>query len=162
MKNNIVFTIVILMLLISNVICVVFLSCMQRETKVYQSTIDSLEKDNFKYVTTLDSLNSLDIIRFDNECFFYGMREEYVLSVLPKPLFTNDVVVTLKDAGMFWPMSIELFLTRDSVINPTRIHQHVWNNPFSNRNRLDISFVKKDSIWIAVACLEYDTTAVIF
>lgn len=135
-------------ILVENIVCIIFLNAKEKEINECWFTIDSLYR--------------LEYLRYNEESEYYGMGEKEILSYLPQPTFSSDEVVSLDDIDEFGYTSVGQYLKKNDMSAPIHIHQHVWKNLITRRNLLDVCFVKQDSVWIAVECIEYDTNYIDF
>ena len=149
MKSKIyILTVVILILLVGNIVCIF--------------SVMSKEKDIEDCWYTIDSLSRLEYLRYNEESDYYGMGENEILSHLPQPTLSSDVIVSKEDVDEFGCTSVGRYLKRIDVHTPVHIHQYVWKNLITKRNILDVCFAKQDSGWVAVECIEYDTNSIEF
>lgn len=138
----------ILILLVSNIVCIF--------------SLISKEKNIEDCWYTIDSLSRLEYLRYNEECDYYGIGENEILSYLPQPTLSSDVIVSQEDVEKFGCTSVGRYLKRIDTPTPIHIHQHVWKNLITKRNILDVCFTIQDSLWVAVECIEYDTNSIEF
>ena len=138
----------ILILLVSNIVCI--FSSMSKEKDI----------DNCWY--TIDSLSRLEYLRYNEESDYYGIGEDVLLSYLPQPSFSCDGIVSEKDIDEFGYTSVGRYLKRNNIHTPIHVHQYVWENLITKRNILDVCFIMQDSGWVAVECIEYDSNCIEF
>ena len=149
MKNKIYILLVfILILLVSNIVC------------IFSSISKEIDIDNCWY--TIDSLSRLEHLRYNEESEYYGIGEDVLLSYLPQPSLSYDGIVSEKDIDEFGYTSVGRYLKRNNIHTPIHVHQYVWKNLITKRNTLDVCFVMQDSTWVAVECIEYDSSSIEF
>lgn len=149
MKNKIyILLVIILILLVSNIVCI-----FSSETK---------EKDIENCWCTIDSLSRLEYLRYNEESDYYGIGEDVLLSYLPQPSLSGDEIVSQKDIEEIRFTSVGRYLKRIDIDTPIHVHQYVWKNLITKRNILDVCFVMQDSVWVAVECIEYDSNRIEF
>ena len=138
----------ILILLVSNIVC------------IFSSV--SKEKNIENCWHTIDSLSRLEYLRYNEESDYYGVGEDVLLSYLPQPSLSCDDIVSQKDIDEFRFTSVGRYLKRNNIHTPIHVHQYVWKNLITKRNILDVCFVMQDSVWVAVECTEYDSNSIEF
>lgn len=149
MKNKICILLVfIIILLVSNIMCII-------------SSV-SKEKNTEDCWYTIDSLSRLEYLRYNEESDYYGIGEDELLSYLPQPSFLCDDTVSQKDINEFRFTSVGRYLKRINLHAPIHVHQYVWKNLITKRNILDVCFIMQDSGWVAVECIEYDSNCIEF
>ena len=161
LKNNILDNkILVTTLLITIIILLLIIGLESRKINEYK----------FLYGETsykIDSLINLTYYRSQEQCEYFGMCEDSILAFLPTPTFksTDTILTPSTDPAYFWPYSIYGYLKilQDSEsFEPVRVHDCWWTNMPSVRNTLNICFALQDSVWRAVACVEYDSNSVEF
>ena len=140
--------VVILVLLVGNIVCIFSLM--------------SKEKDIEDCWYTIDSLSRLEYLRYNEESDYFGMGENEILSYLPQPTLSSDVIVSQEDVDEFGCTSVGRYLKRIDIRTLIHIHQYVWKNLITKRNILDVCVAKQDSGWVAVECIEYDANSLAY
>lgn len=97
----------------------------------------------------------------NEESMFWYTEEDSVKMILPIPVWSGEV--TIKDDGNWVPPPYENYYHRiKGTSDSITIRSYIWNNPFSNRSKVEIIFENIHGRWIATSCTEYDPKVVQF